>query len=250
MDSDVVAIVALVVTNLVSLITLVVNQRFAAKQADDAAKRAADVLAFEREKHEAAEKRFHAELLANEARWRSEKREARRAEVAAELLVACTNFLRELRTMPVQGVFLANIASGAARKARLSDKWNAFQNEAEKPFVAAWTQAIAHLPEDVSDLCERMQQCARQVFLEQARFATGNGPGRDWLQYPNEVAVELDALNAEARAVLRPLASLGVLPGTPTRYRVDSGIAGELEELAAAGTEAEPTGAEAASRRG
>jgi hypothetical protein len=149
-------------------------------------------------------------------RARDEKRLTKRAEIAGEVLVSTLRLLTSLN--PIVSVFGSAPQDDAddprdehahlrrdtqERWAAAADAWNAF--------VRSWELAETYLPDAVHQLLERIHDLRGTIRSAQHTYlATPVGGATEyfaqgWGRVPQE---KLDAIRAEARALLRPMAQL------------------------------------------
>lgn len=155
-------------------------------------------------------------------RWREQQQLVRRAEVGGEVLVATIRFLDGLHaatSLVISGGSGEEDPSDEHKIARESaqEQWRAI-GPISNEFVRDWAHAETYLPETVGDLLKRVWDLRMEIWASQTTFfATPLGRGaeffnRGWGSGPRK---EIDALQGEARKLLRPIAQMS--PDAPSR---------------------------------
>ena len=149
------------------------------------------------------------------ARWREQQRTVKHAEVAGETLVATIRFLDGL--VAVTSLMIAGAPEGtdpndehAVARAVAQERWTSLASVSNE-FTRAWAHAETCLPEPVSEFLKRVWELRSEIWAGQATFfAVPLGKGtqffdRGWGSGPDK---KIEALQAEARTVLRHLAQM------------------------------------------
>ena len=179
-----------------------------------------------------------AKLQAEAQRWRDEKRDTKRAEIAGELAGAIQRFVIAMNTIADTQLQNSppdlNMRSGGPNyrelpqlqqsmaTAEYGDRWNAAV-PTFNAFIDAWNQANVYLPTEVSELCSELWTFKADVEVNQRLWlATMGQPDSDPSalaggvgQKVHDRAAELDE---KALTLLRPLAQLGeISDATPVK---------------------------------
>lgn len=184
-------------------------------------------------------------LRAEADRWRSEKRDTKRAEIAGELAGTIQRFVIAMDTIADIQIreTLPNIrmpdgtnlrdSPEAERKlaaATYAKRWNDAA-PTFNAFIDAWNLANVYLPSEISALCSELWSFKASVQANQQTWlATMGQRGADPSFWSNGVGSKVHKrgaeLNEKALALLRPLAQLGEFPDAkpiavaPVRARV------------------------------
>lgn len=146
-------------------------------------------------------------------RWREEKRDVKRAEIAGEVLVASLRFLSGLETI-VSNFRLQvdedEATSPYAFEDEVAKRWVRF-SETEKKFREAWQLAETYLPDEVSQLLENVSQESNNIWASQkTHFAVPAGSASESFDmgFGSKPKVRLKDLRSKCRQTLRPIAQL------------------------------------------
>lgn len=157
-------------------------------------------------------------------RWRDERRDTKRAEIAGGAIVAALQFIEGLRRIasPVSSPSKASEPTRAGdsesrRGARglereLKDRWAAFE-PIESEFKVARRFAAAWLPDDAVDVLDRLAKYAHDLWAAQQMHlgeVQRNDPGERRFYdkaLGSGVWDRLDAFSQEVRTCLRPYAA-------------------------------------------
>jgi hypothetical protein len=141
--------------------------------------------------------------------------EEKRAQVAAEALVASLRFLDALRGLvnPFYGKHdPAPREDPDAGAAFFNSRWDRFDHF-DKEFRSAWTQAEVYLPENVAEALEKVWKLRGNVRGAQSVASTPRGAGPAdqiaayYLEgYGTDPERRIEDLRAEMKVLLRPLA--------------------------------------------
>ncbi len=193
------------------------NLRDAAARATEAMKGEASrferTIAFEREK-------FQAESH----RWREEKRDAKRAEVAADVLLRIQKFLMAMDTIGsaqstrvddesnTGPAVVGERARNDATRKRFAGRWEGAQATFDS-FSDAWDLSNVYLPSEVSALCDELWKFRAHVWANQGSWLAHLGQhmvgDRAFAEgVGSKVHDRADELRKRALAMLRPHAQL------------------------------------------
>ena len=151
----------------------------------------------------------HAKLRSEAERWRLEKRDTKRAEVAGEVIVALGDYLRQLERMTIPD----DETSMYGDPEHIESTWGGFRVHADALRRLRGLSA-AYLPDDALALCERIRAVEDEIYDAQMR---AHGPDSDAhceTGFGDGTRERLRALEADVRHVLRPYAWLE--PGAPS----------------------------------
>lgn len=216
---------------------------FQARNLRDAAARATEAMKGEASRFERSIAFEREKFQAESQRWREEKRDAKRAEVAAHVLLTIQKFLMAMDSIgsawstgtdheskvgpTAEG---ERVRNDATRK-RFTDRWKGAQPTFDS-FNEAWDLSNVYLPSEVSALCDELWKFRAHVWANQASWlahlgqymvgdrAFAEGVGK-------KVHDRADELRKRALAMLRPHAQLHHDPNeqpvatAPARVRVE-----------------------------
>jgi hypothetical protein len=150
------------------------------------------------------------------ARWRTERRDVKRAETAGEVLAATLRFLSQLKGNTSQAIRSVDepgdtgLASHERFRLMIDSRWEQFQSTADR-FSDAWEKAETYLPSEVNAVLESISDEQRSIWSAQVTciglppvhaapfFKDGFG------SVPQARIAEL---REEAKRILRPIAQL------------------------------------------
>jgi hypothetical protein len=141
-------------------------------------------------------------------RWRDQRRESKRADVAAEVLVSTLRFLTTLSSLTSTIVTSSGQKDDSGLPVEVARRYDAAASAAGD-FIKAWELAETYLPDEVALLLERAWDARAEIMSSQITYFSMPPPHgaeahkRGFGAVPDQ---QLDALRAEARRLLRPLA--------------------------------------------
>lgn len=179
-----------------------------------------------------------AKLQAEAQRWRDEKRDTKRAEIAGELAGAIQRFVIAMNTIADTQLQNSppdlNMRPGGPNlrenpqlqrsmaASEYDDRWNAAV-PTFNAFIDAWNLANVYLPREVDEFCRELWSFKVNVEVNQKSWlATMGQSGADPLAFSGGVGQQVHdraaELNERALALLRPLAQLGeISDATPVK---------------------------------
>lgn len=163
-------------------------------------------------------------------RWREQKSETKRAEVAGEVLVATLRFLTAVSgTASIFGKHGEDDEKQTGFRKEVAERWAA-TSDISNAFIKAWELAETYLPDAVNDLLGRVWQEKASLAASQMTFfqIVGHPMAAEFFNqgFGSDPEKRLAALRDEARRVLRPLAQLAEykeLPSAAAARQLDAG---------------------------